>query len=127
MKAVAVSLLLAAFAGAHAAALDECRKAEPDGANLLPCLRRAKQLATDDMLEAFLDVERAAAALDSPQLAREALKQSQRAFERYIFEHCRGAQAAFAPAEAAALACETDLLRQRAEALGALEVVGRRF
>ncbi|HXF47550.1 MAG TPA: lysozyme inhibitor LprI family protein [Burkholderiaceae bacterium] len=127
MKAVAVVLLSVALAAAHAAALDECRKAEPDGANLLPCLKRAKQLATEEMLEAFLDVERAAAATDAPEAARAALKQSQRAFERYIFEHCRGAQAAFAPAEAAALGCETDLLRQRAQALIALEVVGRRF
>jgi uncharacterized protein YecT (DUF1311 family) len=127
MKVAAFALLLAAFGAAHAGALDECRRSEPDGANLLPCLRRAKEAATEAMLEAFLDVQRAAAALDAPQIAREALKQSQRAFERYLFEHCHAAQAAFAPAQAAALACETDLLRQRAEALAALEIAARGF
>lgn len=127
MRAIAVLLLSVALGTARAAALDECRKSEPDGANLLPCLKRAKQLATNEMLEAFLDLERAAAALDSPELARAALKESQRAFERYVFEHCQSAQTAFAPVQAAVLACETDLLRQRAAALGALEVAGRRF
>lgn len=127
MRRIVATLLLGALGAAHAGALEECRTAAPDGASLLPCLKRAKEDATRQMLEAFLDVDRAAVALADPDLARAALTRSQRAFERYIFEHCRAAQAAFAAAEAAALACETDLLRQRAEALTALEIAPRRF
>ncbi|MCX8004798.1 MAG: lysozyme inhibitor LprI family protein [Burkholderiaceae bacterium] len=114
-------------AAAQASALQECRRSEPDGANLVPCLRRAREAATEEMLAAFLDVQRAAEAAAAPEAARAALKQSQRAFERYLSEHCHGAQPAFAAAPAALLACEVDLLRQRAEVLQALDIGARGF
>lgn len=124
MKRLA-ALLLAGCAGtASAGSLQECSRAD-DREHLVPCLRGVREAATNEMLERFLDVDQALTALGEEALerARELLKQSQRAFERYVFEHCNGAQSMMsAGSEAAMLACETDLLRQRAHALQDLEI-----
>jgi len=81
------------------------------------------------MLERFLDVEQALVALgeEAKERAGAVLKQSQRAFERYVLDHCNAAQSMLAAgSEAAMLACETDLLRQRAQALQLLQIAARR-
>lgn len=116
MKTLVCTVLLAGFAPAGAGVLQEC-----DGA--LTCVRQARSAATEEMLEHFLGVEQAigAADTDAAKRARAALKQSQRTFERYVLDHCHGLHGLLAGGEAALLACETDLLRQRASALQALE------
>jgi uncharacterized protein YecT (DUF1311 family) len=119
-------LLLAACAGAvQAGALQDCTRAAADGEGVVPCLRDAREAATDEMLERFLDVEQSLVALgdETVERGRSLLKASQRAFERYVLEHCHAAQSLLsAGSEAAILACETDLLRQRAQSLQALEI-----
>jgi uncharacterized protein YecT (DUF1311 family) len=123
MKAIAVLLLAAAAGAASAGVLQQCKQSAPDGARVLACLRGAHAAATDEMLESFLGAEQSFAALGAREAERAgaALKQSQRAFERYVLEFCHGVAATLANAsEATVLACETDLLRQRAQSLATL-------
>ena len=124
MKMLLGFVLAGGVGAVQAGALEDCSNKVTEPARLLLCLRQAREAATDDMLEHFLGVEQAIAALNAAQsgTASAALKQSQRAFERYVLDHCHGVQSLLAPSEVANLACETDLLRQRASALEALEL-----
>ena len=126
MRALVGMALVACVGAADASALQECRRSQGDAAQVLLCLRQARQAATDAMLESFLAAEQKVAALGEPasDQVRGAFKQSQRAFERYLSEHCHTALTA--GSEAAGIACETDLLRQRAGTLEALEIPTRR-
>jgi len=120
-----VAVALACGVGASTAgALQECASSGGEPARVLACLHQAREAATEEMLEQFLGAQQALTALGAGQSthADAALKQSQRAFERYVLEHCHGVQAVVARGEAAGLACETDLLRQRASTLEALEL-----
>jgi len=88
---------------------------------------------TDAMLEQFLAVEQSLAELEKghrPLAARwRALKQSQRDFERYLHSHCQVVLRAYDSGTGAAqaqLACEVDLLQQRAELLKQLAPSNRR-
>lgn len=118
MRALLALLLTAAITPATAGSLQDCA----GDARVVRCLERAKEVATEAMLERFLEVKQGLDALGGrrTELAAEALKQSQRAFERYIAEHCRGLLSMLGEGAAPALACETDLLRQRAAALEAI-------
>ncbi len=117
---LAVLLLQPVTSPAAAGALDECRVHGGQQAvrELTSCLNAARRAAGDDMLEAFLAVEQALAER-AGRGAPQSLKQSQRDFERYLQTHCGLAQqlaeaGALAPAQ---LACEADLLRERAAQL----------
>ena len=115
---------------AAAGALDECMLRAPSQVEVTPCLNAAKKAATDAMLEQFLAVERSLADLEKVtgrggKVAQ--LKQSQRDFERYQHAHCQLVLRAYdsgSGAGKAQLACEVDLLRDRAAALKALAPEG---
>ena len=124
MKVLLGIVLAGNVSGAASGALQDCTSASgsSDPSRVVFCLRNAKQAATEQMLERFLGVEQTITALGTEAgRAREALKQSQRAFERYLLEHCNGLQGLITAGEAASLACEADLLRQRTDTLEALE------
>jgi len=126
MKRALGLLLVFGVGPIQAGSLQECSQA---GERVVSCLRGAREAATNEMLERFLDVEQAFVVLgeESKGRASAVLKQSQRAFERYVLDHCNAAQSMLsAGSEAAMLACETDLLRQRAEALQTLEIAAGR-
>lgn len=117
---------VSAAGAVHAAALDECYAQASNRIEVTPCLQRAQRAASDEMLGAFLGAQRALAQLEDVTGragAVDKLKQSQRDFERYLQSHCQVVQASFASgtgAGQAQLACEVDLLRQRAALLRAL-------
>jgi uncharacterized protein YecT (DUF1311 family) len=124
-----IALALACVTSATTAGvLQDCKSTSADPSRILACLRQAREAATDEMLEQFLGVEQTIAKLGEGEsaLASGALKQSQRAFERYVLEHCHGLQGPLA-GEAASLACEIELLRQRGGTLEALEVAADRI
>jgi uncharacterized protein YecT (DUF1311 family) len=128
---VGLACILLAITGAAAAqALDECYRAAPPGAPraaLTPCLDAARKQATDRMLEAFLAAQKSMQQLDAAtgrSLGVDALKQSQREFERYLRAQCNLVQVAYASgtgAGQAGLGCEVDQLRARAAALEVLK------
>lgn len=108
---------------AAAGALAECYQRAPTRMEVTPCLNAHKKAATDAMLEHYLAVERSLAELESVTGRggkAAALKQSQRDFERYLQSSCQAVLQAYdsgTGAGQAQLACEVDLLRQRAEML----------
>ena len=129
MKTLVGVVLASGLSSAAAGALQEC-KSDPGGeVRVLRCLERAKEVATEQMLERFLEVQQAVTALGGrhAEQAAMALKQSQRAFERYLAEHCHGLETLVVEGAAAALACETDLLRQRATVLETIDVAPERL
>ncbi|MBS1162787.1 MAG: hypothetical protein H6R03_683 [Burkholderiaceae bacterium] len=102
---VLVAALLAP-ALASAGALEHCTRLAPSRVEVTPCLQAGKKAMTDAMLEQGGKVA--------------ALKQSQRDFERYLHSHCQVVLRAYDSGTGAAqaqLACEVDLLQQRAELL----------
>jgi uncharacterized protein YecT (DUF1311 family) len=120
-------MMLIACAGlARADVPEDCMRGARDRGAVTACLHEARRAATDDMLGAFLGVEKAMREIDE---ARErpgavaVLRESQREFERYLGAHCRLALAAALgqrdPGQAA-LACEVQMLRQRAALLESL-------
>ena len=118
--------LLAAAAAAQTGALDECSRQSSSRMQVVQCLQSAQRTASDAMLETFADVERRlrrrepAEAADA---ASAALRVSQRDFERYVAGQCgfvHGLAGGGDLGNTAALACETDLLRQRAATLQTL-------
>ena len=119
---VLVAALLAP-ALASAGALEHCTRLAPSRVEVTPCLQAGKKAMTDAMLEQFLAVEQSLAELEKVsgrggKVA--ALKQSQRDFERYLHSHCQVVLRAYDSGTGAAqaqLACEVDLLQQRAELL----------
>ena len=125
LPALAASAVQAAEP-ASAGALQECYQRTQSRLEVAPCLNAQKKVATDAMLERFLAVEQSLADLE--QVAGRGgkvaqLKQSQRDFERYLQSHCQVVLRAFdsgTGAGQAQLACEVDLLRQRAALLGLL-------
>jgi len=127
VKPLAAIVLASVASTAGAGVLQECGGNAVNPPGVLACLREARDAATDDMLEQFLGIEQAIAGLgDEASAARGALKRSQRAFELYVLEHCHGLQLVLA-GEAASLACEVELLRQRAETLETLDFGGARI
>jgi len=108
---------------AAAGALEDCTQLAPTRPQITPCLNAHKKAATDAMLEQYLAVEQALAEVEraTGRGGKAAvLKQSQRDFERYLHAHCQLPLQLFdsgSGAGQAQLACEVDLLRQRAELL----------
>ena len=125
MKTLLAVACAAAFGPTWAGALRDCASDD----RVLRCLERAKEVATEQMLERFLEVKQALEALGGrrAEQAADALKRSQRAFERYVAEHCHGLESLLADGAAPALACETDLLRQRATTLEAIDLGAERI
>jgi uncharacterized protein YecT (DUF1311 family) len=125
MKALAGVLLASGLGSATAGALDDCA----GDARVVRCLERAREVATEQMLERFLEVQEGLAGLGGrrAEQATDALKQSQRAFERYLAEQCHGLESLVAQGAATALACEIDLLRQRAAKLEAIDLGTQRL
>jgi len=125
LPALAASAVQAAEP-ASAGALQECYQRTQSRLEVAPCLNVQKKVATDAMLERFLAVEQSLTDLEKVagrggKVAQ--LKQSQRDFERYLQSHCQVVLRAFdsgTGAGQAQLACEVDLLRQRAALLGLL-------
>jgi uncharacterized protein YecT (DUF1311 family) len=119
--AIVLALLLPGRAAAGA--LEECYVRAATRLDVTPCLNAAKKVATDAMLEEFLAVSHALQKLESMTGrpgAMATLKQSQRDFERCLLSHCLLVEQSFASgggAGQAQLACEVDLLRQRAAQL----------
>jgi hypothetical protein len=119
--------MLVAFAGlARADVLEDCVRGARDRGEVTACLHEARRVATDDMLGAFLGVEKSLREGDESRErpgAVAVLRESQREFERYVGAHCRLVLAAAVgrrdPGQAA-LACEVELLRQRAALLESL-------
>ena len=122
-KRVVLAAALLAPALAWAGALEHCTRLAPTRLEVTPCLEAGRKAMTDAMLEQFLAVEQSLAELEKAtgrggKVA--ALKQSQRDFERYLHSHCQVVLRAYdsgTGAGQAQLACEVDLLRQRAELL----------
>ena len=120
---VLVAAVMLAPAVASAGALEHCTRMAPTRLEITPCLEAGKKAMTDAMLEQFLAVEQSLAELEQAtgrggKLA--ALKQSQRDFERYLHSHCQVVLRAYDSGTGAAqaqLACEVDLLQNRAELL----------
>jgi len=119
----AVGAVLPLIAQAAAGALQECYQRAPTRLEVTPCLDGAKKAATDSMLDEFLAVSQSLGELErvtgrGGKVA--ALKQSQRDFERYLQSHCQVVLRSYdsgTGAGQAQLACEVDLLRQRAALL----------
>lgn len=123
---LATGLLCAAAASTAAAqtqALDECARQVGNRSEMPRCLSLAQRSASDDMLDLFRQVLAQAESLERAtgrDGAAAQLRQSQREFERYVDAQCRFVHALFdsgTGADQAALACEVDLLRQRAAVL----------
>ena len=122
-KRVVLAAALLAPAVAAAGALEHCTRLAPTRLEITPCLEAGRKAMTDAMLEQFLAVEQSLAELEKAterggKVAQ--LKQSQRDFERYLQSHCQLVLRAFDSGSGAAqaqLACEVDLLQQRAELL----------
>jgi uncharacterized protein YecT (DUF1311 family) len=123
--ALTLSLLMAAAGAVQAGVTDECWQRVSNRVELGACIQLAQRVASDDMLEAFQSVERQARALEEAADRDDVvalLRSSQREFERYVEAQCGFVFALFDSgngAGQAALACETDLLRQRTEVLRA--------
>jgi uncharacterized protein YecT (DUF1311 family) len=121
MKALAFvgALLVATAACAQTSALDECGRQASGTAQMAQCLQLAQRTANDDMLATFQLIERRLRQREPAEAgdaAAAALRRSQRDFERYVEGHCGFVHALAGGGglgDAAALACETDLLRQR--------------
>lgn len=129
-RALLASVMLVSAATAAADALDECYRAVPSTAPrtaVTPCLDAARKQATDRMLDAFLILQKSLQELDTATgrpVGIDALKQSQREFERYLRAQCNLVQVAYASgtgAGQAGLGCEVDQLRARAVALEVLK------
>jgi uncharacterized protein YecT (DUF1311 family) len=124
---VFVGALVASTAtGAQTSALDECSRQAPGAAQMAQCLQRAQRIASDDMLATFQQVERRLRQrepADAGDAAAASLRGSQRDFERYVEGQCGFVHALAGGGglgDVAALACETDLLRQRQQVLRTL-------
>jgi uncharacterized protein YecT (DUF1311 family) len=122
MKALAFvgALLVATVTSAQTSALDECSRQASGTAQLAQCLQLAQRMANDDMLATFQQIERRLRQREPAEAgdaAAAALRRSQRDFERYVEGQCGFVHALAGGdgglGDAAALACETDLLRQR--------------
>jgi len=108
---------------ASAGALEECYQRAQTRPDVTPCLNAAKKAATDAMLEQLQAVRQSLDELEKVtgrggKVA--ALQRSQRDFERYLQSHCQVVLRSFdagTGAGQAQLACEVDLLRERAAAL----------
>ena len=117
--AFAAALLAATAAPAQTRALDECGRQASGPAQMAHCLQLAQRAASDEMLATFQQVEgrlRQREPAEAGDAAAAALRRSQRDFERYVEGQCGFVHALAgggALGDAAALACETDLLRQR--------------
>ncbi len=111
--------LAAAAAFAQTSALDECSRQSSSTAHVAQCLQLAQRTANDDMLATFQQIEkrlRQREPAEAGDAAAAALRRSQRDFERYVEGQCGFVHALAGGGglgDAAALACETDLLRQR--------------
>jgi len=122
-KRLVFAAVLLAPAVASAGALEHCTRLAPTRTEITPCLEAGRKAMTDAMLEQFLAVEQSLAGLEKAterggKVAQ--LKQSQRDFERYLQSHCQLVLRAYDSGSGAAqaqLACEVDLLQQRAELL----------
>lgn len=126
MKKIMAAALVVFAALARADVLEDCARGARDRGEVTACLHEARRVATDDMLGAFLGVEESLRGSDESRErpgAVAVLRESQREFERYVSAHCRLVLAAAAgrrdPGQAA-LACEVELLRQRAALLESL-------
>ena len=113
-------------AAAQTRALDECGRTASNAAEVARCLQLAQSTASDEMLGVFQDVERRLGQR-GPAPVRDAavaaLRTSQRDFERYVEGQCgfvHDLAGGGALGVSAALACETDLLRQRTATLQSL-------
>lgn len=132
LLALAVTLAVWIPAGAEepAGTFAACMKRHPDPGSAANCIRLAQRQASDDMLDAFEAARRRIDALDGSDGAlAAALTGSQRDFERYVQGQCTFVHAIFARAgfaDLAALACETDLLLQRAAVLRPFAGIGNR-
>jgi uncharacterized protein YecT (DUF1311 family) len=121
--AVVLAAALMAPALASAGALEHCTRLAPTRLEVTSCLEAGRKAMTDVMLEQFLAVEQSLVELEQVtgrggKVA--ALKQSQRDFERYLQSHCQVVLRSYDSGTGAAqaqLACEVDLLQQRAELL----------
>lgn len=126
VRHAALLLLLPSAVWAQAGALEECRRGAEAPAQLLQCLQLAQRTASDDMLAQFQAVEqrlRQRGSEEARAAGPAALRRAQRAFEGYIEAQCGFMHdlAGGGPlGTAAALACETDLLRQRGTMLRGL-------
>jgi uncharacterized protein YecT (DUF1311 family) len=116
---LAAALLAATTTPAQTRALDECSQQAAGTAQLAQCLQLAQRAANDEMLATFQQVEsrlRQREPAEAGAAAAAALRRSQRDFERYVEGQCGFVHALAGGGglgDAAALACETDLLRQR--------------
>jgi uncharacterized protein YecT (DUF1311 family) len=117
--------LVATLPLAAQTALVECSRQVTMRAEMAACLLRAQRTASDEMMAAYRQVlseaERLELATGRGGVAAQ-LTVSQRDFERYVDGQCRFVHRLFDSgngADQAALACEVDLLRQRADALSA--------
>ena len=121
--ALAFAAALLAPVVASAGALEYCTRLAASRPEITSCLEAGRKAMTDAMLEQFLAVEQSLAELEKAtgrggKVA--ALKQSQRDFERYLHSHCQvvlRANDSGTGAAPAQLACEVDLLGNRAELL----------
>lgn len=117
--AFVAALFAATAACAQTSALDECSRQASGPAQLAQCLQLAQRTANDDMLATFQQIERRLRQrepADAGDAAAAALRRSQRDFERYVEGQCGFVHALAGGGglgDAAALACEIDLLRQR--------------
>jgi uncharacterized protein YecT (DUF1311 family) len=120
------SAVAAAAAGAQTSALDECSRQASGTAQMAQCLQLAQRTANDDMLATFQQIERRLRQREPAEAGEAAVaaqRRSQRDFERYVEGQCGFVHALAGGGglgDAAALACETDLLRQRQFALRSL-------
>jgi uncharacterized protein YecT (DUF1311 family) len=114
-----VTLCAAAATSAQTGVLDECSRQSSGAAQVAQCLQLAQRTASDDMLATFQQIERRLRQREPAEAgdaAAAALRRSQRDFERYVEGQCGFVHALAGGgglSDAAALACETDLLRQR--------------
>jgi uncharacterized protein YecT (DUF1311 family) len=119
LAALVVALLATEWALAQTSALDECSRQAAGAPQMAQCLQFAQRTASDEMLATFQQVEqrlRRREPAEAGDAAAAALRQSQRDFERYVEGHCGFVHALAGGGglgDTAALACETDLLRQR--------------
>jgi uncharacterized protein YecT (DUF1311 family) len=117
--AFATALQAATAVSAQTSTLGECSRQSSGTAQMAQCLQLAQRAANDEMLAAFEQVERRLRQREPAEAgdaAAAALRRSQRDFERYVEGQCGFVHALAGGGglgDAAALACETDLLRQR--------------
>jgi uncharacterized protein YecT (DUF1311 family) len=123
-RAPALALLIgvaAAADGAPAGTLAACMQRHGRTEQTATCIRLAQRQASDEMLDAFEKTRRRIdARFGGDGALTAALTESQRDFERYVQGQCTLVHALVGragSADLAALACETDLLRQRTAVL----------